>query len=51
VVTIDSASLVTGWSPQAGTIFGWTHREVPGYSPVEIIIPERYREALAEVTA
>jgi PAS domain S-box-containing protein len=45
VVTIDSAGVINGWSPQAETTFGWTRREALGRSLEETIVPERYRAA------
>jgi PAS domain S-box-containing protein len=45
VVTIDSAGVINGWSPQAETMFGWTRQEALGRALAETIIPERYREA------
>jgi PAS domain S-box-containing protein len=45
IITIDSAGMVTGWSPQASTIFGWTREEVIGRSLAHKIIPPAYREA------
>jgi PAS domain S-box-containing protein len=45
VVTMDDQGLVTGWSPQAETTFGWTRAEVLGRSLAQTIIPERHREA------
>lgn len=48
VVTMDSAGLVTGWSPQAETVFGWTQGEVSGRPVDEVVMPERYRKAHRE---
>jgi PAS domain S-box-containing protein len=45
VVTIDAAGMVTGWSPQAEAIFGWTAADVMGRVLADLIIPERYRDA------
>jgi PAS domain S-box-containing protein len=45
VVTMSAAGTITGWSPQAEKVFGWTHEEVFGRSLADTIIPERYREA------
>jgi PAS domain S-box-containing protein len=45
VVTMNAAGTITGWSPQAETVFGWSHKEVFGRSLADTIIPERYREA------
>ncbi|HLG87290.1 MAG TPA: PAS domain S-box protein [Alphaproteobacteria bacterium] len=43
VVTMDGAGVITGWNPQAETIFGWTRGEALGRSVETTIIPERYR--------
>jgi PAS domain S-box-containing protein len=45
VVTIDSAGVITGWSPHAETTFGWTQDEALGKPVDELILPERYRAA------
>jgi PAS domain S-box-containing protein len=44
VITMDSAGAITGWSPQAETMFGWTRAEALGRSLAQTIIPPRYRE-------
>jgi PAS domain S-box-containing protein len=48
VVTIDSAGVITGWSPQSETTFGWTQDEALGQPVDELILPERYRAAHRE---
>ncbi|HEV8311498.1 MAG TPA: PAS domain S-box protein, partial [Burkholderiaceae bacterium] len=45
VITIDSAGVVTGWSPQAESTFGWTQQQALGRALVDTIIPHRSREA------
>ena len=45
VVTMDSAGLITGWSPQAETTFGWTRDEAVGRPLAETIVPPAYRDA------
>jgi PAS domain S-box-containing protein len=45
VITIDSGGVITGWSPQADRVFGWTRQEVLGRLLTETIIPHNYREA------
>ena len=45
VVTMDSTGVITGWNPQAETIFGWTRDQAVGRSLAETIVPERHREA------
>jgi len=43
VVTMDAAGVITGWSPQAETIFGWSPSEALGRAVDETIMPERFR--------
>jgi two-component system, cell cycle sensor histidine kinase and response regulator CckA len=45
IVTIDATGRVTGWSPQAEAMFGWSHVEIIGGRLSDSIIPERYRAA------
>jgi len=45
VVTMDSASVITGWNSQAEQVFGWTRDEAVGRTVEATIMPERYREA------
>ena len=45
VITIDGASRITGWNPQAETIFGWPRQEAIGRFLFDLIIPPRHREA------
>jgi PAS domain S-box-containing protein len=45
VISIDQEGMITGWNPQAGKIFGWTHEEAVGRPVDETIMPERYRQA------
>jgi PAS domain S-box-containing protein len=45
VVTTDARSVITGWSAQAETLFGWTAEEAMGRGLGETIIPPRYRDA------
>jgi PAS domain S-box-containing protein len=51
-VQMDDAGLVTDWSPQAETMFGWPRSEAVGRKLEALIIPEtdhaRYREALRD---
>ena len=44
-VAIDDRGVITAWSPQAQTIFGWSREEALGRELAATIIPERYREA------
>jgi PAS domain S-box-containing protein len=45
VVTMDSASVIIGWNPQAEQVFGWTRDEAVGRTVEATIMPERYRAA------
>ncbi|MCK9284518.1 MAG: EAL domain-containing protein [Rhodocyclaceae bacterium] len=45
MVQINSASVITGWNPQAAAMFGWSRDEAMGRVLHETIIPLRYRDA------
>jgi PAS domain S-box-containing protein len=45
VVTTDAASVITGWSAHAETMFGWSAAEALGRTLGDTIIPPRYRAA------
>jgi PAS domain S-box-containing protein len=45
VVSVDGAGRITGWNPQAETIFGWRADEVVGTPVADAIIPPAFREA------
>ena len=45
VITMDGNGNITGWNPQAETVFGKRRNEVLGRSLAETIIPERFRHA------
>lgn len=45
VITIDNAGVITGWSAQAESLFGWSRAKAAGQSLAQLIIPEHYREA------
>lgn len=45
VITMDEKGMITGWSAQAETAFGWSHEDAVGRSLAELIIPPQYREA------
>jgi PAS domain S-box-containing protein len=45
VISMDKAGVITGWSAQAQSLFGWRREEAIGRSLAMTIIPERYREA------
>ncbi len=45
VITMNAQGLITGWNPQAETIFGWSREKAIGRRLAETIIPPQYREA------
>jgi len=45
VITMDARGLVTGWSTQAQSTFGWSRDEAIDRPLAELIIPAQYREA------
>ena len=45
IITMDPQGLITGWNPQAETIFGWSRKDAVGRRLAETIIPPQYREA------
>jgi PAS domain S-box-containing protein len=45
VVTIDRFGTITGWSPQAERIFGWSRAEALGRLLADTIVPTQYRES------
>jgi PAS domain S-box-containing protein len=45
VITMDGAGVVTGWSRQAESMFGFSRDEVLGRSLADLIIPSQYRDA------
>src|SRR5260370_1403242 len=42
---MDADGLITGWNPQAESIFGWSRDEAVGRRMSETIIPAQYRAA------
>lgn len=44
-VGVDHSGLIIEWNQQAENIFGWSHKEAIGQKMVEMIIPEKFREA------
>ena len=44
-ITMDPLGNVTGWNPQAETMFGWTAAEAAGRPLAEMIIPPTLRQA------
>jgi len=45
VVTMNAEGQVSGWNPQAETIFGWRPDEALGQFLADLIIPEQHRAA------
>ena len=45
VVQMDADGIVTDWSGQAATMFGWSREEAVGHLMHEMIIPQQYRAA------
>lgn len=45
VLTIDAHGNVTGWNPQAESIFGWTAAEVMTRPLADVVVPPRYRQS------
>jgi len=45
VVAIDDHGRITGWNPQAETVFGWSREEALGENLTDLVIPEPYRIA------
>ena len=43
VITIDANGLITGWNPQAESIFGWSRAQALGRRLSETIIPPEHR--------
>ncbi|HEY6224052.1 MAG TPA: PAS domain S-box protein, partial [Gemmatimonadales bacterium] len=45
LVTMNGDGVITGWSPQAETIFGWTKSDALGRTLAETVIPPPSRDA------
>jgi PAS domain S-box-containing protein len=45
VITIDATGAITGWSPQAEQIFGWSRADMIDRSLADTVVPEQHREA------
>jgi PAS domain S-box-containing protein len=48
IITMSDQGLITGWNPQAETIFGWTKAEALGKKLSHLIIPKPLRAAHEE---
>jgi len=44
-ITIDRDGVISAWSPQAESTFGWPRAQIVGQRLDDTIIPENYREA------
>ena len=47
-ISMDDEGRVTYWNIRAEETFGWTREQAVGQNVIELIVPERYREALRE---
>jgi two-component system, LuxR family, sensor kinase FixL len=47
VVAINEQGLITGWSPSAEAVFGWSREEASGEALADLVIPEPYRFAFS----
>lgn len=45
IISMDARGVITTWNPQAEKVFGWTADEAVGRGMVEMIVPERFRDA------
>ena len=45
VITIDDTGAITGWSPQAERIFGWSRADALGRSLADTVVPPQHRNA------
>jgi PAS domain S-box-containing protein len=45
VITMDDTGAITGWSPQAERIFGWSRADALGRSLADTVVPKQYRHA------
>ena len=47
-ISMDDLGRVTYWNIRAEETFGWTREQAVGRDVIELIVPERYREALRD---
>ena len=47
-ISMDDEGRITYWNIRAEETFGWTREQAVGRDVIELIVPERYREALRE---
>ena len=45
-ISMDDEGRITYWNIRAEETFGWTREQAVGQDVIELIVPERYREAL-----
>jgi PAS domain S-box-containing protein len=45
-ISMDDDGRITYWNIRAEETFGWTREQAVGHDAIELIVPERYREAL-----
>src|SRR5947209_16317882 len=45
-ISMDDEGRITYWNIRAEETFGWTREQAIGHDAIELIVPERYREAL-----
>jgi PAS domain S-box-containing protein len=45
-ISLDDEGRITYWNIRAEETFGWTREQVLGQSAIELIVPERHRDAL-----
>ena len=48
IVSVDENGVIVSWNPEAEYVFGWGAQEAIGQDVTRLIIPERYRENLAQ---
>jgi PAS domain S-box-containing protein len=51
VIVMKSDGVIADWNVRAAGVFGWSRDEAVGRIMADLIIPERYREAQAEIVA
>ncbi len=47
-ISMDDEGRITYWNIRAEETFGWTREQAVGQNAIELIVPERFREALRE---
>src|SRR5690606_28046600 len=49
VVVIDARARIIDWTARADPVFGWPRQEVLGRDAIELVIPERQRDAARDL--